>query len=102
MKIGMACRPYWQLKAGISPLGEDKSGSMIHGSMPRWNGHLVWFFITIERNRHRNPPGQGYPTGVLTLPYSGSQGQRSLLTRPVTLPGSGQGTLQGRIEVETV
>jgi hypothetical protein len=52
--------------------------------------------------RHRNPPGQGYPTGVLTLPYSGSQGQRSLLTRPVTLPGSGQGTLQGRIEVETV
>jgi hypothetical protein len=53
-------------------------------------------------DRHRNPPGQGYPTGVLTLPYSGSQGQRSLLTRPVTLPGSGQGTLQGRIEVETV
>src|SRR5271156_2940369 len=53
-------------------------------------------------SRHRNPPGQGYPTGVLTLPYSGSEGQRSLLTRPVTLPGSGQGTLQGRIKVETV
>jgi hypothetical protein len=29
--------------------------------------------------------GQGYPTRVLTLPYSGSQGQNSLLTRPVTL-----------------
>jgi hypothetical protein len=57
---------------------------------------------TTAQPRHRNPPGQGYLTGVLTLPYSGFQGQRSLLTRPVTLPGSGQGTLQGRIEVETV
>jgi hypothetical protein len=47
--------------------------------------------------RHRNPPGQGYPTRVLTLPYSGSQGQNSLLTRPVTLPGSDPGTLQGRV-----
>jgi hypothetical protein len=63
---------------------------------------LANVFQSHLRSRHRNPPGQGYPTGVLTLPFSGSQGQKSLLTRPVTLPGSGQGTLQGRIEVETV
>jgi hypothetical protein len=67
---------------------------------------LHFIFPSLLTSRHRNPPGQGYPTGVLTLPYSGSQGQRSLLTRPVTLPvtlpGSGQGTLQGRIEIETV
>jgi hypothetical protein len=35
-------------------------------------------FQSNQTIRHRNPPGQGYPTGVLTLPYSGSQGQRLL------------------------
>jgi hypothetical protein len=75
--------------------------------MTLYEEHHSRNFATCSNNvvlavRHRNPPGQGYPTGVLTLPYSGSQGQRSLLTRPVILPGSGQGTLQGRIEVEIV
>jgi hypothetical protein len=36
----------------------------------------VYLHGAYDIGRHRNPPGQGYPTGVLTLPYSGSQGLR--------------------------
>jgi hypothetical protein len=55
---------------------EMELGSLFDDCCSTIDTHFYVLVLTVElRNdggtRHRNPPGQGYPTGVLTLPYQG-------------------------------